>query len=441
MLVDDNWNRHPRDVRNLTELISGMPKWPKLLTTQELDLARAVKNGGVNALLQAPVLFITGPGKLTFTADEIKLLKEYLEQGKFIFACPSCQSAEFESSFRELVVKLMPPGEGELKPLPPDHPVYRIEHPLQPDGVPLFGVDFGCQTSVMYSPEDLACYWDYWAKVDPPRRNVQLKAKIVRATQIGVNVMAYATGREPPDKTQVRDAIVHDSELDNVERGLLQIAQIKHDGAWNAAPHALRNLLVALNEAVGMSASTKMRDLPLNDKNIFRYPVLYMHGRNRFTIAAEERQQLKAYLDRGGVLVADSCCGAKPFDKGFREFMSQLYPEKKLERIPISHELFSDKVGLDIKLLKRRTAEGGENSSGGNFTVRTAEPILEGIELDGRFAVIYSKYDISCALERQVSGNCEGYFPEDAVKLGTNIVLYAMLQSLRFKTAEAAPAK
>jgi hypothetical protein len=441
VLLDNNWNRHPRDVRNLAELISSMPRWPKLLTTQELDLARAVKVGKVDALLQAPVLFITGPGRLAFTADETKLLKEYLDEGGFIFACPSCQNTDFETSFRELVAKLLPPGEGELKLLSPDHPVYRIEHPLQPEGVNLSGVDFGCRTSIMYSSEDLACLWDYWARVDPPKRNVQLKAKIIRATQIGVNVMAYATGREPPDKTQVRHVIANNSELDNIERGLLQIAQIKHDGAWNAAPRALRNLLISLNESVGLSASTKMRDLSLADKNIYRYPVLYMHGRNRFSIPAEERQQLKVYLDRGGVLVVDACCGAKPFDKAFREFMTQLYPDKTLERIPVTHELFSEKIGQDIKLLKRRTSEGGENAAGGNFTVRTAEPILEGIELDGRFAVIYSKYDISCALERQNSGNCEGYLPEDAVKLGTNMILYAMLQSLRFKAGDTVPTK
>jgi hypothetical protein len=439
LLLDNNWNRHPRDVRNLTELISSLPRWPKLLTTQDLDLARAVKTGGVNSLLQAPVLFITGPGRLEFSAAEIKLLKDYLEEGGFIFACPTCHGGDFEPSFRELVTKLVPPGEGELKLLTPDHPVFRIEYPLPAEGIKLLGVDFGCRTSIMYSPEDLACLWDYWAKVDPRDRNIQLKAKIVRATQIGVNIMAYATGREPPDKTQVREVTARESDLDHIERGLLQIAQIKHDGAWNAAPRALRNLLVSLNETVGLSASTKIRDLPLSDKNIFRYPVLYMHGRNRFTISADERQQLKMYLDRGGVLVADACCGAKPFDKSFREFLNQLYPDRKLERIPVTHELFSDKIGRDIRSLKRRTAEGGENAAGGNFTVRSAEPILEGIDLDGRFAVIYSRYDISCALERQSSGNCEGYLPEDAVKLGTNIVLYAMLQNLRLNTGEPPP--
>ena len=434
ILLDSNWNRHPRDVRNLTELISSMPKWPKLLTTQDLDLARAVKSGGVNALMQAPVLFITGPGRISFNAAETKLMKEYLEEGGFIFACPTCQSGDFEESFRELVKQLLPPGEGNLNLLPPDHPVFRIEHPLSPEGVKLFGVDFGCRTSIMYSPEDLGCLWDYWAKADPPQRNVQLKAKIERATRIGVNIMAYATGREPPDKTQVRQVTSKEGELDHIERGLLQIAQIKHEGAWNSAPRALRNLLISLNETVGLSASTRLRDLTLSDKNIFRYPVLYMHGRNRFSIPVEERQQLKLYLERGGVLVADSCCGAKPFDKAFREFMAQLYPKQKLERIPVSHEIFSEKIGRDIKLLKRRTSEGGENTAGASMSIRSAEPILEGIELDGRYAVIYSRYDISCALERQNSGNCEGYLPEDAVKLGTNIILYAMLQSLRFGT-------
>lgn len=432
-LFDNNWNRHPRDVRNLAELICSMPKWPKLLTTQELDLAKAVKSGGVNSLLQGSVLFITGPERIDFAPNEIKLLKEYLEEGGFVFACPTCHSDEFEPGFRDLVTKLMPAGEGELKLLPPDHPVYRSEHPLPPEGVKLYGVDFGCRTSIIYSPEDLGCLWDYWSRVDPPKRNVQLKAKIVRATQIGVNVMAYATMRQPPDKTQIREVAEGSNELDNIERGLLQIAQIKHEGAWNTAPRALRNLLVSLNENVGLSASTKIRDLTLDDKNIFRYPILYMHGRNRFTMSADEKQLILQYLDRGGVLFADACCGAKPFDKSFRDFLSQLYPDRKLERIPPSHEIFSENVGREIKTLKRRASEGGENGPVGSYTIRSAEPFLEGIELDGRYAVIYSKYDISCALERQNSGNCEGYIPEDAVILGTNIVRYAMLQNLRLK--------
>jgi Domain of unknown function (DUF4159) len=432
-VLGDDWNRHRRDVRNLTELISGLPKWPKLLTTQDLDIARAVETGGVNNLLQAPVLFITGEKSPQFAPAELKLLKEYIQEGGFIFASPTCQSTDFEAGFRAVVKEIMPPGEGELKRLPPDHPVYKSEYLLQQDGTPLFGVDFGCRTSVMYCSEDLGCLWDYWARQDPPNRNVNLKARIIRATHIGVNVMAYATGREPPHKTDAPQKVAENTELDNVERGLLQIAQIRHDGAWNAAPRALRNLLMALNENYALAASTKPHDFALSDPNIFQYPVLYMHGRNKFAMGADDRRQLREYLDRGGVLFADACCGSKPFDKSFREFVADLYPDKKLTRIPIEHDLFTEKIGRDIRRLKRRTTEGGEIAVGSTFTVKDAEPFVEGLEVDGRLAVIYSKYDISCALERQSAGNCEGYLPEDAVKLATNIILYSLLQDLNLK--------
>ena len=442
-VVGDDWNRHRRDVRNLTEHISGLPKWPKLLTSQEVDIARAVKTDGVDSLLQAPVLYITGKERPQFAPEELKLLKEYLQEGGFIFATPTCQSTEFEAGLREVLTQILPPGEGELKPLLPDHPVFRSEHPLtphdaeHPEGVKLLGVDFGCRTTVIYSPEDLGCLWDYWARQEPPRRNPQLKAKIIRATQIGVNVMAYATGREPPDKTAAPKKVAEAVDLDNVERGLLQIAQIRHDGAWNAAPRALRNLLLALNETIGLTAATKIHDLTLADPNVFQYPILYMHGRNRFAMNADERKQIKEYLGRGGFLFADACCGAKPFDRGFREFVNSLYPDKKLERIPVTHELFSEKIGRDIRKLKRRTQEATEASAAASMVVREAEPFLEGIEIDGRYAVIYSKYDISCALERQAAGNCEGYLPEDAVKLATNIVLYALLQDLHLAVPKA----
>ena len=57
-------------------------------------------------------------------------------------------------------------------------------------------------------------------------------------------------------------------------------------------------------------------------------------------------------------------------------------------------------------------------------------PLLEGIKIDGRYAVIYSRYDISCALENQASLACDGYEEDDAMKLAVNIVMYAMLQDI-----------
>lgn len=430
-VVGTDWNRHPRDVRNLMEHISGLPRWPALLTSQEVDLLKAAKQAaGIDTLLQSPMLFLTGSQPLQFAPEEKTMLKEYLLQGGFVFACPSCQSADFEASLRELLVEILPPGEGELKPLAADHPVYRSEHLLPQESVPLFGVDVGCRTSVIYSPEDLACLWSYWQRHDPPKRNPQLKAKVIRANQIAVNVAAYATGREPPRSLEAPRKLAENGELDNIERGLLQIAKLRHTGNWDAAPRALRNLLLALNDTVGVAASTKPRDVAASDPSLFQYPLLYMHGRTRFQLNAEEREKLKLHLSRGGVLFADACCGSRPFDTSFRDLVKQLYPDKPFARIPVEHEMFTEKVGRDVSRLRRRTSEGAGGGVIG-ATVREVEPFLEGIEDDGRYVIIYSKYDISCALERQSTLNCEGYLPEDAVKLATNVVLYSLLQDVR----------
>ncbi len=430
-IVGTDWNLHQRDVRNLCSHISGLPRWPSLLTSQEVDLAKAQETTGVDALLQAPILFLTGSEALKFQPAEKALLKEYLLQGGFLFACPTCQSTDFETSLKELLVEILPPGEGELKPLTADHPVYRSEHLLQPDGVPLYGVDVGCRTAVIYSPEDLGCLWGYWQRHDPPRRNPQLRIRVLRAMQIGVNVAAYATGREPPKSLDAPRKVNDDGELDAIERGLLQVAQIRHTGQWNAAPRALRNLLLALNETVGLAASTKPHDLPADDPSLFQYPLLYMHGRTRFSLTPEERTQVKRHLARGGLLFADACCGSPAFDRSFRELARQLFPDQELKPIPVTHEMFSEEVGHDVRSVRRRTIENTNPNAPLATATRVVEPYLEGVEVDGRYVLIYSKYDISCALERQAALSCEGYIPEDAVKLAMNIVLYAMQQELR----------
>ena len=60
--------------------------------------------------------------------------------------------------------------------------------------------------------------------------------------------------------------------------------------------------------------------------------------------------------------------------------------------------------------------------------IEQVAPVLEGIEIDGRLAVVFSPFDLSCALENQASIECKGYLREDAAKIGINILLYAMQQ-------------
>ncbi len=53
-------------------------------------------------------------------------------------------------------------------------------------------------------------------------------------------------------------------------------------------------------------------------------------------------------------------------------------------------------------------------------------PALEGIKENGRWLVIYSRYDVGCALEKHGSTDCLGHDFASAALLGKAAVMYAL---------------
>jgi hypothetical protein len=427
--VGIDWNRHADDIRNLTQYISSREKWPKLLTWQTVDVSQAT----VPDLMQAPILFISGSNAPQFTHKDIALFKEYILQGGFILVDNNCRSSAFDEGFRDLVRQMYPPSEAQLKKLTAEHPVFRSEFNLIDDkaGTPLvelWGVDVGCRTSIIYSPHDLSCLWDKWTSFKVPERPQSLVSMIDKATRVGVNIVAYVTGREILNKIQQQEQVLAVNEPDRVERDLLDIKKIRYTGDWDAAPQALKNLLIAIGRTTGARVATRPRDLQILDLNLKRSPIVYMHGRHDFNLGKNEQDRLREYINQGGVLFSDACCGVPAFDRSFRNMMKQLFPDNPLKRIPPDHEMFTTKIGSDLKTVKRREPDVDQVNAALQVTVRTVEPFLEGIEINGRYVVVYSKYDISCALERQASVACTGYVHEDAVRIGVNVILYFLNQ-------------
>ena len=428
-VVGNDWNWHPHDVGNLTHLITNIPKWPRLLNWQTVSISQAT----VSDLMQAPILFISGSEAPQLPPQDIALLKEYIVQGGFIFVVNNCRSAAFDEGIRDLIRQMYPASEAALKKLTGDHLVFRSEFNLieKDTGEPLaelWGLDVGCRTSIMYSPHDVSCLWDKWISFEKPGRPKELVSMVEGAMHLGVNVVAYVTGREILNKLQQQEQAVVSAGTDKIERDLLQIPKIHYVGDWDPAPQALRSLLFAVNKTSGVAVSVKQRDLTLSDLNLFRYPIVYMHGRQDFSLGKDEQEKLRKYITQGGVLFSDACCGLAPYDRGFRRLMEQCFPDNRLKRIPRNHEIFTAKVGYDLKTVRRREGDVDDANGIRSSAVREVEPFLEGIEVNGRFVVIYSKFDVSCALQRQASVACIGHVHEDAIKIGVNVIRYALLQ-------------
>jgi hypothetical protein len=108
--------------------------------------------------------------------------------------------------------------------------------------------------------------------------------------------------------------------------------------------------------------------------------------------------------------------------------MAAIFPDHPLTRIPADDPMLTIKYGgFDLKTVSRRDP-ANRAAAGGPLeaAVRQVPPDLEGIKFEDRWGVVFSPYDLSCALEKRVSLECRGYVREDAARIGINVLLYSM---------------
>jgi hypothetical protein len=416
-----DWDHHRTDVANLTSYVEK--RWHREMTWQVIDIRQATADD----LNQAPVLFLSGRDAPEFTDEQVARLREYIDRGGFLFAEDCCGDGSFDAGFRKLMSRVFPEPEYRLHLLPPEHPVWHAEEAVNPNHVPpLFGIDIGCRTSVVYCPKNLGCYWELARPDREPRYSAPVQAEIDAARSVGINVLAYATNRELKYKLEIPPLVEGATQANKFDRAKLYVAKLRHLGGWNVAPAALPNLMKVITQQTGLRISTDERALSLADPRLFDYPLVFMHGRSAFQFSPEERKQLRTFIERGGVLFADATCSNREFAESFRKEMKLIFPDHALAPIAVSHPMFSTNFGgFDLKKVGRREPRLRE-AGGMRSAIRQVEPELEGLQMGGAYAVIFSPYDLSCALERHESLECAGYIREDAARIGLNVVLYAL---------------
>ncbi len=432
----DDWNQHRSDVDNLARYVES--RWELDLTWQVTNLRMAE----VDDLLQSPVLYFCGnrsplPRTAGGRRDLARKLRDYLDRGGFLFAEGYCGGTGFDEGFRELVRLIFPEPEYRLQLLEPEHPIWRAEEKIPADQLrPLWGIEFGCRTSVVYAPRNppgdprpsLSCLWELARGGRERKYTPVVQRQIDAALALGTNILAYATNRELKGKEQSFRTRADRQLSDPFERGKLYIAKLRHGGGCNAAPRALINLLDTAGRELKVRTRPKVELLALTDEALFDYHLVFMHGRNAFRLTDSERRQLKTYVERGGMLMADSICASSAFTASFRREMALTFPRQEIQPIAADDPLLTPTYGgYDLKTVERRDPRprgGGPLKA----TVRRVAPQLEGIRLGDRWGVIFSPYDISCALEKHDSLECRGYTREDAARIALNVLLYSLQQ-------------
>lgn len=401
---DGDWNRNVNDLEHLTTWIGEKLGKPTTWQSTTLDVS-------LEDLRQSPILYITGHSFPDFTAADKQKLKDYVDRagGTLLFeAC--CGSADFAQGFKALAGELWP--DDALSDLTIDHPVFHSHFDLV-DTHGLQALSAGCRTGVFFSPRALSCLWEL--------QDIPVHSE--RAFRLGTNLAAYATGSDQlRDRLEVvrvparRDT---DQRLAEVPRGAIRLARLVHDGDYKADPHAMVRLAALLRDRANIDVVAQSRHLRPTDASLYEYPIVFMTGHQAFELSDDELTALRRYLDHGGVLLAEACCGSRPFDLAFRAMVKKLAPDDALSALPDAHPIYRGETGIDLGEMIYRPKLAEQLGRRG-----TTRPRLESVTFNDRTAILYSPYDWSCSLEGDRPYACLGYADEDGQRLALSMLLY-----------------
>ena len=148
----------------------------------------------------------------------------------------------------------------------------------------------------------------------------------------------------------------------------------------------------------------------LEADNVFDFPFCVWSGEGSFTLTKKERENLRRYLLNGGFILSSPGCSDPNWDTALRKEMKLIFPEYKLVKLPMSHPAFST-----VNQIVRLTDKHG------------ATALIEGMEINGRLVMAYSKDGLNDVSNAKGCCCCGGNMIVESVLVNVNVFTYALL--------------
>jgi hypothetical protein len=404
------WNQRSRDVANLVRQIGKTIE--RELAFQIVDLKAPLED-----MLESPLLYMSGSDAFTLSDADKAKIKAYIEGGGIVLGNADCGSAGFASSFKKLGTELFP--ETEFAELPQDNIIYTDYYPrtkwrTKPS---VLSLSNGARQLMILVPQaDPAKAWQL--QDSRSREDMFL---------LPADILLYAVDRQGLRYRGDRYYLPDNPALKATQT--IDIARIQYPGYWDPEPGGWRRMNNVLKKREHVAIDTKTVELGKNALGGTKIATLTGTGEYKFTDA--QAAELKKFVDGGGTLIVDAAGGNSPFATSVETLLSKMYPDHKLQMLPPDHPLYTAGGG-EADAIRYRTF-AIHNGVG-----RTTSPRLQGITIDGRLAVIYSREDLSVGLVGQAVDGIVGYTPETATDLMTRILNYTAKITPPAKTTKPA---
>ena len=192
------------------------------------------------------------------------------------------------------------------------------------------------------------------------------------------------------------------------------IARVKYDGGgdWYGDPESLPELLSFVRRETLMDVAPREEVVELASDNLYSFPYIYMTGHGSVRFSESEALRLRHYLEAGGFLHIDDNYG---FDVPMRREMKKVFPELDFVELPFDHPIFHTSYDFPNGLPKVHEHDGNPPQGFGLF------------DANDRLMVFYSfETDLGDGWEPMSVHEKPEALRRDALRMGTNILMYAM---------------
>ena len=206
--------------------------------------------------------------------------------------------------------------------------------------------------------------------------------------------------------------------------GRVDVAELQLSSGTVSRPEAWKRLLFEVIDTTSVDAEPRSVALSPDDPKLFEHPFAVLCGDGALPALSDAaRQQLVRYLSYGGFLLIDDASGTlvSDFDTSARRLIADLYPTRPLETLPASHSIYRSFFLLSEPAGRVQLTH-----------------VLEGISHVTTHPLVYSRNDISGALDRSADGAdrlpCTPGGEEQrrsAIKLAINLVMYALTSNYK----------
>lgn len=188
-------------------------------------------------------------------------------------------------------------------------------------------------------------------------------------------------------------------------------------GDWDSAPLVPANIIDSVARYTSIPVAPSGVLVPLGSERVLSYPLLYLTGHLPVRFTDAERNVLRTYLDRGGMLFVDDhnhdVDGA--FHKTATEELSSV--AGPLRALPNDHALYRCFFRFEDG---PPTTSHELNGWGDNLIHKHLLAVMRG----DRIAILYSNKDYSS--EWGYRPENKKFFAIDNTRFGVNIVVYAL---------------